>query len=69
MTCPGCSRERVTLIGGFCGHCSNDLSRAINDALDGVDLDVVLEVYDVSKHKDGFVHAMLYDAEEGIPDL
>ena len=69
MTCPGCSQEGVALIGGFCGFCSTTISRAVNDALDDIELDIDLAVYDVCTHKDGFIHVMLYDDEEGVPDL
>lgn len=69
MTCPGCSRDGVALIGGFCGHCSSHISGAVQHALDEVDLDTDYEIYDVGEHKDGFVHILLYDPEEGVPDL
>lgn len=55
MTCPGCEREEVTLIGGYCGHCSSTIAGAVDDALDELD---VLDgtVVDVSAWKDGYLH-------------
>jgi hypothetical protein len=59
MTCPGCSRERVTLIGGLCGHCESKLSRGVADAIEEADLDLDLSIRDVFEHKDGTYHIRL----------
>lgn len=49
MTCPGCERD-VTLLGGFCGHCGSKISRAVNEAIEGLDVldGSVVDVFEVS---------------------
>lgn len=59
MSCPSCSRAGVTPIGGFCGHCSTEISGAVNDALD--DIYGIGDVVDVFEHSDGYVHVCLED--------
>lgn len=62
--CPGCDRE-VTLIGGYCGHCTSEIARAITTAL--ADLDVVdAEIEDVGMQTDGYLHVRLAVDEEVI---
>lgn len=57
MTCPGCARDDVALIGGYCGMCTAEISGAIGDALEEAGIDA--DVHDVFKHRDGFVHVRL----------
>lgn len=65
MTCRGCGRD-VTLLGRYCGHCGSAINRAVNDALDDID---VLDghVYDLFTHReDGYLHIRI-DVQETSP--
>lgn len=61
-SCPSCARE-VTLIGGYCGHCTSMIASAVDDALESEDV-VDAGVVDVSEHEDGYLHVRL-DVDEG----
>lgn len=56
MTCPGCDREGVALVGGYCGMCSSEISGAVSDALEDVDAIDDHEIVDVSDWDDGYLH-------------
>lgn len=57
MTCEGCGRD-VELLGSYCGHCTTEVARAVNEAVDGIDVDVG-RVHDVFGHTDGYLHVRL----------
>lgn len=63
MTCPGCERENVALIGGYCGMCTSWISAAVQTSLDDLS---ILEgaVHDVSMAKDGYLHIRV-DVDDG----
>lgn len=43
--------------GHFCGHCGSAISRAVGEALEGVDVDGVTgDVQDVTVGKDGLLY-------------
>lgn len=61
MTCPGCDRDGVALIGGYCGHCTTTISRAVGDALDEISGVVDGDVVEVYRHEDGKLHVTIDD--------
>lgn len=64
MTCPGCEREGVALVGGYCGHCSSEIGASVSLALSDIGF-LDAEVVDVFKHDDGYLHVRIDDGGEG----